>query len=359
MAPNLWNTLPIFMVQEAEIIEEAEIIKEAEIIEEVQEYRLKYRQFWKTFKDHFFPTVEALKAKSVVEVFDLWKEVCQFCIYGYVGASVINAVVIPGSETDETTKPYYDLLLKNHSERRDANFSYLVSGLFSNIEEAICNEQKGNFELARLAYKKAQTQMREAAASSRKLVKEINQLCLKADLLLREIDANWEYKVLLQTGYKPNPPFQFNATADIPYTLMAKNYQEWDRLRVDVSKPKYFLNEMFKVFEDIVQLISAVNYISQLPIKIVQFPVKQNNQELAIQFSPWCILDEEKTKKFNFDKISTAMKEKLGLVGKETSAKTYIQSAEILDGASTKKCLYRFLYIPSEIEVSDYLEELD
>ncbi len=335
---------------------------DSKVISEIKEYRLNsYCGLWQIFKAHFYPSGKALKQKSVDEIYKVWTWIDEFCHCGYIMAFVVTSSDL---EMDKTTDPtvhqYYNSFMKNCMKSFDfkKQRTLLINNLFLNIDEAICNEQKGEFDLARKAYKKAQAQMREAVSSGQ-FEKGIKAVCLMiVESTLKEIDANWEYKVFLQTGYKPNPPFQFNATADIPYTLMAKNYQERERLQADFSKPKD-IHQLYKFLEDIVQLISAVNYISQLPSQIAQFPAKENNQELAIQFSPWCILDEEKTKKFNFDKISTAMKEKLGLVGKETSAKTCIQSAEILDGASTKKSLYRFLYIPSEIEVSDYLEELD
>jgi hypothetical protein len=268
MDPNLWKKLASCMTGP----------QKSEILSDIQKKRLQHYQQWKIIKNCNYPTSKALKAQSEAEVFNLWMMIGKFCDFGQSIANNLNFMTHAGFE-----QCYHSHVITKIPDN-EMQIKQLHT-LFQNIDEAICNEQKGNFELARLAYKKAQVQMRKAASYGT-FDKKISQLCLNIESHLKEIDTIWECMVAFQSCHKPNPLFQINRNSDIFYTLMMRNYHHWDVLRSDLSTPKevnYHSSKFFMGAETMVKAVKDVLMIPTICFSLCPFSVKQ------AQFEQWYI----------------------------------------------------------------------
>ena len=279
--PDLWKTLAL--VQSG-----------SENFSTMETFRLEVYKYWQLFKDHFYQSKTCLKTKSVDEIFKLWKRLGKFSSYVQLAFAVVkNDMEIAELNFALTFNPHFN---------STTQMKLLISTFFENIDEAISNEQRGDFELARLAYKKALVQMSEAASAGQSDT-AISKLLLMVESDLKTIVDNWEWVAVNKALYKPNPLFQLDAPLDLFFIAIMKIYQRWGRLQFDINQSDD-RQDLYNHFIDIVTVVREENHLSQALLELFQTSaipllpchiVEQAYSESKSYFRQWYIPDKDRT----------------------------------------------------------------
>ena len=298
--PDLWKTLAF--VQSGP--------SDSENFSTMETFRLEVCKYWQIFKDHFYKSKNCLKTKSVGEIFKLWKRLGKFSKYVKLAFAVVkNDMEIAELNFALTFNPHFN---------STTQMKLLISTFFENIDEAISNEQRGDFELARLAYKKALVQMSEAVSAGQsenwtvgQLDKwthgqsdtAISKLLLMVESDLKTIVDNWEWVAVNKALYKPNPLFQLDAPLDLFFIAIMKIYQKWGRLQFDINQSDD-RQDLYNHFIDIVTVVREENHLSQALLELFQTSaipllpchiVEQAYSESKSYFRQWYIPEKDRT----------------------------------------------------------------
>jgi tetratricopeptide (TPR) repeat protein len=282
--PDLWKTLA--SVQSGP--------SDSENFSTMETFRLEVCKYWQIFKDHFYKSKNCLKTKSVGEIFKLWKRLGKFSKYVKLAFAVVkNDMEIAELNFALTFNPHFN---------STTQMKLLISTFFENIDEAISNEQRGDFELARLAYKKALVQMSEAASAGQSDT-AISKLLLMVESDLKTIVDNWEWVAVNKALYKPNPLFQLDAPLDLFFIAIMKIYQKWGRLQFDIDQSED-RQDLYNHFIDIVTVVREENHLSQGLLELFQTSdisllpchiVEQAYSESKSYFRQWYIPEKDRT----------------------------------------------------------------
>ena len=282
--PDLWKTLA--SVQSGP--------SDSENFSTMETYRLEVYKYWQLFKDHFYQSKNCLNTKSVDEIFKLWKRLGKFSSYVQLAFAVVkNDMEIAELNFALTFNPHFN---------STTQMKLLISTFFENIDEAISNEQRGDFELARLAYKKALVQMSEAASAGQSDT-AISKLLLMVESDLKTIVDNWEWVAVNKALYKPNPLFQLETPHDLFFIAIMKIYQKWGRLQFDIDQSED-RQDLYNHFIDIVTVVREENHLSQALLELFQTSaipllpchiVEQAYSESKSYFRQWYIAEKDRT----------------------------------------------------------------
>jgi hypothetical protein len=279
--------------------------QDSENFSNISDYRLKYYESWRLFRKNYYPTDKVLKSKNLNEIYNVWTLVGEFCQVAHFSASVVIAKSSVDPQKDGKIYSDFDpetiFGQDNHLNCSGSMklMAQLIGKMFVYLDEAIFNEQKGNFDLARLAYKKTRILMRVEAMSD-----EYNdtyvKVLLSAESILLDIESNWEDLVNYQMITKLTSMLQINVATDMFKFLTLNNYQNWARLKEDYGTPKDLkdLSQYFKkIFAFIEDLRHSLNCAKKLfsAASLQKTKVDETYGQSKTNFLPWYTPEEERT----------------------------------------------------------------
>ena len=258
---------------------------------EVRKLRSKFISCWKVYRKSHYPINTLLKAKDFASNHALWKQIEKFCGIGTRTAIHIFAYLA----TNNDTYLVLDTELVFHTERQllESQVREACLNVCQNVQNALTNEQKGNFTEARSDYRKALGVVKDLdihAKLRETIVKDIM-------LYLENLENQWESWQKMFPSSPPDSLFRTFCSNDIPSINQIANYKEFAKLKKQILVEKKDLEGVLDDWENLTKLVKSISYSTyfaevHIKYKHVLEIVEENARR---PFQPWYIPDEERS----------------------------------------------------------------
>ena len=265
-----------------------EVPKNGQQFVKVQKLRSKYIDCWKVFRTSHYPVNTVLIGKDTASIFSFCQKIENICDVGTRTAESIFLYL--DTKDDEylvcETEAVFQTECMQHTR---SDMKSLIQTVSQIVQNALTNEQKGNFSEARSDYRKALIYVKEY----NKTLHHEYQIFLLKDVTshLEYIEKNWDSWEKLISSSSPNPHFKIFNINDIVTVLQMHVYKEFIELK------KQFLIEktVSGLFEDWKGMTSFVFMIWATVNFALNSSDKNTPEENSRPFQPWYTPDEERS----------------------------------------------------------------